>query len=154
MALIEKQIVVDKPISTVYNQWTQFEEFPNFMEGVQEVRQLADDRLFWKADVAGVTKEWYARIATQIPDQTVSWYSETGANNGGEINFKPLDNGQTEVSVLMSYEPEDLAESVGDKLGFLTRRVEGDLKRFKEFIEERGQETGAWRGTIRNLAGS
>jgi uncharacterized membrane protein len=151
MAMIQKQIEVDMPVTSVYNQWTQFEEFPKFMEGVQEVRQLEDDRLFWRADVAGVSKEWYARIAKQTPDQVVSWFSESGAETGGEVTFRPISTDRTEVTLNMTYEPEDLAETVGDKLGFLSRRVEGDLKRFKEFIESRGSETGAWRGTIRNV---
>jgi len=152
MTTIQKQIEVDMPVSSVYNQWTQFEEFPRFMEGVLEVQQLDDDRLFWRAEAAGVTKEWYARIARQIPNRMVSWFSEAGVDTGGEVTFRPIGEGRTEVTLNMSYEPEDIVESVGDKLGFLSRRVEGDLKRFKEFIELRGEETGAWRGTIRNLS--
>jgi uncharacterized membrane protein len=152
MSTIEKQIEIDLPTTTVYNQWTQFEEFPKFMEGVQEVQQLQDDRLFWRAEVAGVEKEWYATIAKQIPDQIVSWRSEVGVDAGGMVTFRPLGGDRTEVTLSVSYEPEDLAESVGDMLGFLSRRVEGDLKRFKEFIEARGTETGAWRGTISHVS--
>jgi uncharacterized membrane protein len=111
---------------------------------------LGDDRLYWKAEIAGVPKEWYARIKLQIPDQVVSWYSESGEETGGEVTFRGLENGKTEVNLIMSYEPGDIVESVGDKLGFISRRVEGDVKRFKEFIESRGVETGAWRGQIRN----
>ena len=152
MANIEKSIEIDMPVTSVYNQWTQFETFPEFMEGVLEVQQLDQDRLFWRAEVGGVTKEWYARIAKQVPDQTIAWHSESGVEAGGEVMFRPIDHGGTEITLNMSYEPEDIVESVGDKLGFLSRRVEGDLKRFKEFIESRGQETGAWRGSIRNLS--
>ncbi|MEO6197617.1 MAG: SRPBCC family protein, partial [Dehalococcoidia bacterium] len=127
MATIEKQIEVEVPTSTAYNQWTQFEEFPKFMEGVVEVQQLQDDRLFWKAEAGGVTKEWYATINKQVPDETVSWYSEGGVDTGGEVSFRPIDDERTEVTLSMSYEPEDLMETVGDKLGFLSRQVEGDL---------------------------
>ena len=148
MTIIQKEIEIDMPLSTVYNQWTQFEEFPRFMEGVLEVRQLGDDRLYWRAEAAGVTKEWYAKILQQVPDRTIWWQSESGAGTGGQVAFSPLGEGRTQVSLTMTYEPEDLAETVGDKLGFLARRVAGDLKRFKEFIELRGQETGEWRGTI------
>jgi uncharacterized membrane protein len=152
MATIEKQIEVDTPLSTAYNQWTQFEEFPKFMEGVVEVRQLQDDRLFWRAEVNGIAKEWYAKIVKQIPDEVVSWYSELGVLTGGEVTFRPLDAERTMVTLEMSYEPEDMLETVGEKLGFLSRRVEGDLKRFKEFIEARGRETGAWRGRIQTVS--
>jgi len=148
MTTIQKEIEIELPLSTVYNQWTQFEEFPRFMEGVLEVRQLGDDRLYWRAEVAGVTKEWYAKILQQVPDEVIAWYSESGADTGGEVTFAPLGEGRTKVSLTMTYEPEDLAETVGDKLGFLTRRVEGDLERFKEFTELHGQETGGWRGSI------
>ena len=148
MADVEKSIKVDVPVQTAYNQWTQFEEFPRFMEGVQEVRQLDDSRLFWAADVAGERKEWYARITEQKPDQVIAWQSEGGAPNSGEVRFQPTDDGKTEVKVRMDYEPQDLKEKVGDALGVVSRRVEGDLKRFKEFVESRGKETGAWRGEV------
>ncbi|HXH21709.1 MAG TPA: SRPBCC family protein [Dehalococcoidia bacterium] len=148
MAKIEKSIEVEVPLETAYNQWTQFEEFPRFMEGVREVRQLDDERLAWVAEVGGERKEWLARITRQVPDQVVAWESEGGVPNAGVVTFHRLGGSRTEVSVQMDYEPEDLKEEVGDKLGFAARRVEGDLKRFKEFIEERGVETGAWRGRI------
>jgi uncharacterized membrane protein len=152
VATIEKQIEVDVPVNTAYNQWTQFEEFPKFMEGVLEVQQLAPDRLFWRAEVGGVEKEWYARIVMQMPDEVISWYSEIGALTGGEVRFRDLGGERTEVTLSMTYEPEDFMESVGDKLGFLSRKVEGDLQRFKEFIENRGIETGAWRGKIQGVS--
>jgi len=146
MATIEKSVEVGMPLTAVYNQWTQFEEFPAFMDGVQEVKQMGDDRLYWRAEIAGVEKEWFAKIAEQVPDQLVAWYSEGGADNGGEVAFQPIDDATTRVTLTLTYEPDDIVEAVGDKLGFVSRRVEGDLNRFKEFIELRGEETGAWRG--------
>jgi uncharacterized membrane protein len=148
MGNVEKTIEVDVPVTTAYNQWTQFEEFPRFMEGVQEVRQQDDSRLYWKAEVGGRNKEWYARIIEQVPDQRIAWQSEQGARNGGQVTFEPLDGSRTRIRLNMEYEPDDFSESVGDVLGFVSRRVQGDLDRFKEFIETRGQETGAWRGSI------
>ncbi len=148
MGSIEKSIEVDVPVTTVYNQWTQFEEFPRFMEGVQEVRQLDDSRLYWKADVGGRDKEWHARIIEQVPDQRIAWESEQGAQNGGQVTFEPVDGSRTRITLNMQYEPDDFVESAGNVLGFVSRRVQGDLERFKEFIETRGRETGAWRGSI------
>lgn len=148
MGTVEKTIEVDVPVTTAYNQWTQFEEFPRFMEGVREVRQMDDTRLYWKAEVGGREKEWYARIIEQEPDRRIAWQSEQGARNGGEVSFEPLDGSRTNISLRMEYEPEDFVESTGDVLGFVSRRVQGDLDRFKEFIEARGQETGAWRGSV------
>jgi uncharacterized membrane protein len=150
MATIEKTIDIDRPVSTVYNQWTQFEEFPNFMEGVESVTQLDDRRLHWVAEVGGRHKEWDAVINRQEPDQAIGWRSESGTENAGSVMFEPLDSGQTRVKLQMAYEPDDFVETAGDALGFVSRRVEGDLKRFKEFIEARGVESGAWRGRIRN----
>ena len=148
MGKIEASIDVNEAISTVYNQWTQFEEFPRFMEGVNEVHQESDERLFWSADLGGKHKEWYARITRQVPDQVLAWESEGGANNAGTIIFKPISPERTELEVHMQYETEDFTEAVGGALGFLSRKVDNDLKNFKEFIEQRGQETGAWRGEI------
>jgi uncharacterized membrane protein len=148
MARIEKSIEVQVPLQTAYNQWTQFEEFPRFMEGIQEVHQMDDARLTWVADIGGTRKEWYARITQQVADQVVAWESEGGTPNAGIVTFHRLGGDRTQVNVQMDYEPEDFKEVVGDKLGFVSRRVEGDLKRFKEFIEERGRETGGWRGEI------
>ena len=148
MGTVEKTIEVDVPVTTAYNQWTQFEEFPRFMEGVREVRQMDDTRLYWKAEVGGREKEWYARIIDQEPDRRIAWQSEQGARNGGEVSFEPLDESRTNIFLRMEYEPEDFVESTGDVLGFVSRRVQGDLDRFKEFIEARGQETGAWRGSV------
>jgi uncharacterized membrane protein len=149
---IEKSIDVNVPVRTAYDQWTQFEEFPRFMEGVQEVKQLDDKRLHWRADIAGKTKEWDAEIDEQTPDQRVAWHSTSGADNAGVVTFHYLDENTTRVMLQMEYDTEGLVEGVGDALGFASRRVEGDLQRFKEFIESRGQETGAWRGEIKRAS--
>jgi hypothetical protein len=145
---VEKSIEVAAPLSAAYNQWTQFEEFPRFMEGVTEVRQLNDKRLHWVASVAGKQKEWDAEIVEQTPDTRIAWRSATGAHNEGIVDFLPTDYGGTKVTVRMTYDPEGIIENVGDALGLLSRRVEGDLQRFKEFLEARGRETGGWRGAI------
>ena len=147
MNTVEKSIVVDVPVSTAYNQWTQFEEFPEFMEGVEEVRQEDDTRLFWRANIAGKDVEWEAEIFEQEPDERISWRSTTGAYNAGTVRFEPAGD-STEVFLRLEYEPEGFFESVGSSLGLVDRRVEGDLERFKEFIEERGTESGAWRGEV------
>ena len=148
MASIEKSIEVEVPVSTAYNQWTLFEDFPSFMEGVEEVRQLEDDRVHWVADIGGRHKEWDARIVEQVPDQRIAWVSEDGAPNGGIVRFEPLGNDGALVHLEMQYEPEGFAEGVGDALGFMDRRVQGDLERFKHYVESRGMEAGGWRGRI------
>jgi uncharacterized membrane protein len=148
MAKIEKSVDVDVPARVAYNQWTQFEEFPRFMEGVQEVTQLDDTRLHWTAEIGGQKKEWYSRITEQLPDRRIAWTSEGGTFTSGVITFHHLEPDKTRVMVEMEYDPESILEEVGDKLGFVSRKIEGDLKRFKEFIETRGEETGAWRGTV------
>jgi len=148
MSKIEKSITVDVPVRTAYNQWTQFEEFPRFMEGVAEVRQLDDKRLHWVAEISGKRKEWNAEIFEQIPDQRIAWRSTTGAKNSGMVNFYPLGEERTRVTLKLNYDPEGVIESVGDMLGVVGRRVEGDLQRFKEFVQTRALETGAWRGEI------
>ena len=149
METIEKSIEVDAPLSTVYNQWTQFEEFPRFMEGVKEVRQLDDKRLHWKAEIGGKDKEWDAEIYRQEPDRAIAWRSTSGAPNGGEVMFSSAGGNRTRITLTLSYDPEGLIENVGDALGAVSMRVQGDLNRFKKFIENRGRETGAWRGEIR-----
>lgn len=149
MATVEKSIDVRVPVRTAYNQWTQFEEFPRFMEGVKEVHQVDDTHLHWVADIAGKTEEWDARITEQSPDQRVAWTAESGTMNAGVVTFHKLDPETTRVMLQLEYDPAGLVETVGDKLGFVSRRIEGDLGRFKEFIEERGRETGAWRGEVK-----
>ena len=150
MATTEKSIEVNVPISTAYNQWTQFETFPRFMENIEEVRQLDDRRLHWRAKLAGKEVEWDAEITEQIPDERVAWRSTSGARNAGVVTFHRLDENVTKVMLQLETEPEEmgLLEKVGDVLGLGTRSAENDLKRFKEFIESQGQETGGWRGEI------
>ncbi|HLH21771.1 MAG TPA: SRPBCC family protein [Chloroflexota bacterium] len=148
MALIEKHIDVDVPVRTAYNQWTQFESFPRFMEGVEEVRQLDDSHLHWRASIGGKTEEWDAVITEQIPDERIAWRSTSGAQNAGAVTFHRLGDHQTRVMLQLEYDPEGFTENVGNALGFMERRVDGDLHRFKDFIEGRGVATGAWRGTI------
>ena len=148
MPHFEKDIVVDVPVSVAYDQWTQFQTFPEFMEGVKEVVQLDEKRLRWRAEIAGKDEEWEAEITDQVPDRHVAWRSVTGAMNAGSVIFQPAGDGQTKVSLELTYEPHDAAEKVGDALGFVERRVSGDLEHFKRFIESRGAATGAWRGRI------
>ena len=145
----EESIEVNVPVGTAYNQWTQFEEFPRFMEGVERVEQIDDTHLHWVASVAGKRKEWNARITEQLPDERVAWTSESGARNAGVVTFHKLAPGTTRIMLQLEYEPADVVETVGDKLGFMTNRVRGDLERFKQFIETHGHETGAWRGEVR-----
>lgn len=149
MARVEKSIVVDRPLRTVYDQWTQFEEFPRFMEGVEEVHQLDATTLHWRARVGGKVEEWTAEIVQQIPDQQIAWRHVRGAVSSGVVTFTPLEENGCRVTLAMEYDPQGLVEKIGDALGFVSRRVEGDLERFKRFIEERAVETGAWRGEVR-----
>ena len=148
MERIERAIEVDVPVSTAYNQWTQFESFPGFMEGVEQVRQLDDATVHWVATVAGVRKEWDARITEQKPDQVIAWEGFGDPRNRGRVFFEPLDADRTRISVAIDYEPDGPVEKVGDALGIVARRLEGDLRRFEAFIESRGRETGAWRGEV------
>ena len=148
MATIEEHIDIKVPVRTAYNQWTQFEEFPRFMEGVEEIRQIDDTTLHWKAQVGGVEREWDAKITEQIPDERVAWQATTGATNAGVITFHRLDDQTTRAMLQLEFDPEGFVEVVGDKLGFVKRRAKGDLERFKEFIESKGSETGAWRGEV------
>jgi len=148
VSTIEQSIDVNVPVRTAYDQWTQFEEFPRFMEGVREVRQLDDKRLAWCAEVGGKEKRWEAEITEQIPDARIAWRSRTGANNGGVVTFHRLDAQKTRIMLQLDYDPEGVVENVGDAVGVVSSRVRGDLARFKDFIEQRGRETGAWRGSI------
>lgn len=149
MSTIEKSIEVNVPVRTAYNQWTQFEEFPRFMEGVQEVKQLDDTHLHWKAQIGGKDKHWNAVITEQRPDERIAWKSTDGAKNAGVVTFHRLSDQKSKVMLQMDYEPEGAVENVGDAVGAVSMRVAGDLERFKNFIESRGQETGAWRGDVR-----
>ena len=147
MKQTEASIDVEAPVSTVYNQWTQFEEFPRFMQGVDSVTQLDDRRVHWVAEIAGRRKEWDAEITKQVPDQEIDWVGFGEAENRGRITFEPVD-GRTRVRLQLDYEPEGIVERVGDAMGVLQTRVETDLQRFKRFLEERGRETDGWRSEI------
>ena len=148
MSTIEKSIEVELPVTTVYNQWTQFEEFPMFMEGVEQVEQLDDTRLHWAAKIAGVRREWDAEIVEQVPDQVIAWRSIDGTGNAGAVTFQSVGPDKTRVNLQLEVEPEGATEKAGEKLGFVSKQAEGDLERFKEMIEERGVESGAWRGQV------
>lgn len=149
MSVVEKAIEINVPVRTAYNQWTQFEEFPRFMEGVKQVKQLDDKHLHWKAEIAGKEKEWDAEITEQIPDKRIAWKSQGGAMTAGAVTFQPVSDAKSKVMLHMEYDPEGVIENVGDAVGVVSQRVEGDLERFKHYIETRGQETGAWRGTVK-----
>jgi uncharacterized membrane protein len=148
MERIEKSIEVNCPLRTVYNQWTQFEEFPKFMSGVKEVRQIDDTHVHWHAEVWGKDKEWDAEITEQVPDERISWQSTSGAPISGTVRFQQLGPDLTAVRLEMAYEPEGAIEKAGDTLGVLSARVQETVEDFKEFIEKRGQETGGWRGEV------
>jgi uncharacterized membrane protein len=148
MSTIEKSIDVNVPARTAYNQWTQFEEFPRFMDGVLEVRQLDDKHSHWRTNIGGKEKDFDAEITQQIPDKRIAWRSRSGAPNAGVVTFHPLNDQNARIMLQMEYEPEGIIEKGGDILGVASRRIEGDLKRFKEYVESNGRERGAWRGTI------
>jgi uncharacterized membrane protein len=149
VSTVTESVDVDVPVRTAYNQWTQFEEFPRFMSGVTEIRQLDDTLTHWKTDIDGVKREFDAKITEQLPDERVAWTTVEGSRQAGVVTFHRLDDARTRVTVQMDFEPQGFAEAAGDKLGFLNRQVKGDLKRFKEYIEGRGGvETGGWRGQV------
>ncbi|URN11483.1 SRPBCC family protein [Streptomyces radiopugnans] len=149
MSHVEESIEVRVPVRTAYNQWTQFESFPEFMEGVERVEQKNDTLTHWVTKVAGAEREFDARITEQIPDERVAWTTVDGeAKQAGVVTFHRLDDSTTKVMLQMDHAPEGATDTVGDKLGVVRHRVKGDLKRFKEFIEKRGAETGAWRGQV------
>jgi uncharacterized membrane protein len=148
MSTIEQSIEVAVPVRAAYNQWTQFEEFPRFMEGVEEVRQLDDTHLHWRTKVGGREQEFDAQITEQRPDERIAWTATRGVEQAGVVTFHRVDDGRTKVMLQLDAEPEGAVEKVGDALGVLKRRVKGDLERFKELIEARGAESGAWRGEV------
>lgn len=148
MSGVTEHVDVDVPIRTAYDQWTQFEEFPHFMEGVQQVRQTSDTMTHWTVEIAGVKREFDAQITEQLPDERVAWNSTDGTKHAGVVTFHRLDETHTRVTLQLEFEPHGLVEQAGDKLGIVDRRAKGDLERFKSFIEKRGLETGAWRGTV------
>ncbi|MGW1517335.1 SRPBCC family protein [Streptomyces sp. NPDC002287] len=149
MSQVKESIEVDVPVTTAYNQWTQFESFPQFMEGVERIEQVDKTLTHWVTKVAGVKREFDAEITEQIPDTKVAWVTVGGeTEQSGLVTFRPIDPAHTEVTLMMDFDPQGMAESIGDKMGFVDRQVKGDLKRFKHFIEDRGAETGAWRGSV------
>ncbi|WP_020518835.1 SRPBCC family protein [Catelliglobosispora koreensis] len=148
MSVIDKSIEVDVPIRTAYNQWTQFESFPLFMEGVDNVQQLSDTRTHWQTSIAGVSREFDAEIVRQEPDECVAWRAIDGPDQAGKVTFQPIGRDRTLVNVTMDFRPEGTMEKAGDTTGLVERRVAGDLERFKDFIEGRRSETGAWRGSV------
>ncbi len=148
MTTVEESIEVNVPIRTAYDQWTQFEEFPQFMGGVESVTQLDDTHVHWVAEIAGVRREWDAEITEQHPDERVAWKATEGADNAGVVTFHHIDDGVTKVMLQLDFDPEGFVEQVGDKLGIVEGQAKKDLAKFKTFIEERGTESGAWRGDV------
>ena len=148
MPSIEQSIEVEVAVSTAYNQWTQFEEFPSFMDGVDEVKQLDDTHLHWVASIGGHHEEWDAEITEQTPDQRIAWKATTGKGNAGVVTFHSLDADRTKIMLQLDWESEGMVEALGAMLGQDDRKVKGDLDRFKELIESRGAESGAWRGEV------
>ena len=149
MSTVATSIEVNVPVRTAYNQWTQFEEFPRFMDGVKEVRQLDDTHVRWHAEIFGKDKEWDAEITEQVPDERISWKSISGdAPNAGTVRFEPIGPDRTLVRLVMAYEPQGTTENVGDAVGLLGNRVEKSVKEFKKYIESRGVEDGGWRGKV------
>jgi uncharacterized membrane protein len=148
MARVEESIEVNVPVSTAYNQWTQFEEFPKFMDAVESVKQIDDTHLRWVAEIGGKREEWEAEITEQKPDQKIAWEAQEGHHNSGTVTFESLGDNQTRINVVMEHETEGMVESLGSALGADSRKVKGDLERFKELVEGRGTETGAWRGEV------
>lgn len=149
MSTIVESIDVAVPVRVAYDQWTQFEDFPKFMEGVERVKQLDDTTLEWQAEIGGIERSWRAEITEQEPDERVAWRSTSGAKNAGQVTFQAIGDNMTRVNLQLDVEPEGPIESAGDALGFVERQAEGDLRRFKEFIELRGAPSGAWRGEVR-----
>ncbi|MBW1601999.1 SRPBCC family protein [Streptomyces sp. JJ66] len=148
MSHIEESIELDVPVSTAYNQWTQFTDFPHFMEGVERVDQVTDTSTHWVTKIAGVEREFDADITEQIPDERIAWTSRNGPKQAGVVTFHHLTPGRSKVMLQLEYAPEYFTEAVGDALGLVKRKAAGDLERFKKFIESRGTETGAWRGEV------
>jgi uncharacterized membrane protein len=145
---IDEAVEVHVPVRTAYNQWTQFEQFPGFMEGVESIQQVSDTRTHWVTKVAGVTREFDAEITEQVPDERIAWRSIDGPNQAGVVTFHRLAPDTTRIMLQLEVDPEGITEQVGDKLGLIKGRAKGDLKRFKDFIESHGAETGAWRGQV------
>ena len=148
MTTVQDSVDVAVPVSTAYNQWTQFESFPAFMSGVERIHQVTDTKTHWETKVAGVRREFDAEITEQHPDERVAWRTVDGPHHAGVVTFHRLDDRHTRVTLQMEFDPEGLAEKAGAALGVVDRQSKGDLERFKEFIESKGSETGAWRGDV------
>jgi uncharacterized membrane protein len=148
MTTFSETIDVDVPVHVAYDQWTQFESFPRFMEGVDSVVQLGDTTLDWTATIAGRTKKWRAVIVEQRPDEVVAWRSTQGARNDGSVHFEPLAPNRTRIELSIDVEPDGVVETAGAALGIVERRVRGDLERFRDYVEAHGAATGAWRGRV------
>jgi uncharacterized membrane protein len=150
MSTIEESIDINVPVRAAYDQWTQFEEFPAFMEGVDKVTQIDDTHLHWVAEIAGVKREWDSVITEQHPDERVAWTSTSGTSNAGVVTFHKLDDTKTRVMLQLEIKPEGAVERAGDALGIIKRRASGDLERFRDLIEQRGTADGGWRGDVSN----
>jgi uncharacterized membrane protein len=148
MSTVHESIEIDAPVRAAYDQWTQFESFPDFMEGVKEVSQIDDTRLHWVAEIAGKQEEWQAEITEQVPDHRIAWRSVSGNGNDGSVTFESLDSARSRVTVGFEHEAEGLVEKVGSALGLDNRRVRGDLERFRDLVEARGTGPGGWRGEV------
>lgn len=148
MTSVQETLEIDVPVRQAYDQWTQFESFPNYMEGIEEVQQLSDTEARFRGKVGGVERTWTARIVEQVPDERIQWRSIDGAPNGGTVLFEPLDGKRTKVTLMLDYEPQGAVEKAGDAMGLLKHRVKSDLKNFKIYIEERREPEGQWRGEV------
>jgi uncharacterized membrane protein len=148
MGEVKESIDVNVPVSTAYNQWTQFEDFPKFMDNIESVTQLDDTHLRWIAEIRGKRDEWKAEITHQEPDKVIAWRALEGKENSGRVEFEPLEGNRTRIDVTLMWEPEGLVEAAADKIGVSDRATKVDLEHFKELIEGRGAETGAWRGEV------
>ena len=149
MSTVEQSIEVNVPVRTAYNQWTQFEDFPHFMGGVNKVLQKDDTTLEWEAEIAGQSRQWEAKIDEQIPDERIAWHATSGVKQAGVVTFHRIDDSVCKVMLQMEFEGKDFAEKAADAIGIVKARIKGDLQRFKEFSEKRGSETGAWRGEVK-----
>ena len=150
MSTIEQSIEVNVPVTTAYNQWTQFEEFPQFMDGVDEVRQVDETHLHWVASIGGHKHEWDAVVTEQHPNERVAWKSTDGKANAGVVTFHRLSDDSSRIMVQIEHESEGVMEKVGSALGADTREVKNSLERFKELVERRGGATGSWRGEVQH----
>ena len=152
MPKVEESVEVEVPVSTAYDQWTQFEEFPSFMDGVEKVKQLDDTHLHWVASIGGHEEEWDAEITEQIPDQRIAWKATSGKGNAGVVTFHRLDDNRSKIMLQLDWESEGMVEALGTMVGQDDRKVKGDLERFKELIEKRGTASGAWRDKVEHKA--